>query len=308
VVVIAFFAIAPVTVAQQADPVPPLLAQLASTDVTVRFAGFYALIAIAPASSGPGATDAVTQGISGLLASYPNDASQIIAALNQLLATENVDTARGVLSSGPNDETPGDFYGDVVEAVVVLNSPTSIPSLAGAITTGGMATTALASFGKAALPTMLPLVYSSDVQTRDAAAFTLVEMLRPQCLLSVNDAVSQSGIRAGLRRAISSFAAPSPYQYMAAPYQAALAGMPAVPVGDLNGDGLVNCKDVALIKASFGKSVGQAGFDIRADVNGDGIVNNKDLAALRKLAHRELECEDEHEHEHEEDANKHSHE
>jgi uncharacterized protein (DUF2141 family) len=49
-------------------------------------------------------------------------------------------------------------------------------------------------------------------------------------------------------------------------------------VGDLNGDGVVNCADIGIVKASFGKRTGQQGFDPRADVNGDGVVNTLDLS------------------------------
>jgi MBG domain (YGX type)/Dockerin type I domain len=59
-------------------------------------------------------------------------------------------------------------------------------------------------------------------------------------------------------------------------------GRAPVP-GDLNGDGVVDCNDLNIIKASFGKKAGQAGFDPRADINGDGIVNVIDLSAEAKL-------------------------
>jgi len=41
--------------------------------------------------------------------------------------------------------------------------------------------------------------------------------------------------------------------------------------GDLDGDGIVNCTDLAIVEDSFLKRVGQAGFDPRADINGDGV-------------------------------------
>lgn len=52
--------------------------------------------------------------------------------------------------------------------------------------------------------------------------------------------------------------------------------------GDVNGDGAVNCADVAIVKASIGKKKGQAGYDARADINNDGIVNVLDLAVVAR--------------------------
>lgn len=52
--------------------------------------------------------------------------------------------------------------------------------------------------------------------------------------------------------------------------------------GDVNGDSVVNCADLAIVKASYGKSTGQVGFDLRADVNSDGIVNIIDLATVSR--------------------------
>jgi len=47
--------------------------------------------------------------------------------------------------------------------------------------------------------------------------------------------------------------------------------------GDLNGDNVVNCADLSIVKASMGKRTGQAGFDARADVDGNGVVDARDL-------------------------------
>lgn len=53
--------------------------------------------------------------------------------------------------------------------------------------------------------------------------------------------------------------------------------------GDVNGDGVVNCVDLALTKATFNKRPGQTGFDARADFNGDGMVDIKDWTLITKL-------------------------
>jgi WD40 repeat protein len=55
-----------------------------------------------------------------------------------------------------------------------------------------------------------------------------------------------------------------------------------VITGDLNGDGRVDCNDLGIVKASFGKRSGQTGFDPRADVNGDGVVDVRDLATVAR--------------------------
>ncbi|MGH9733797.1 MAG: MBG domain-containing protein [Candidatus Acidiferrales bacterium] len=60
--------------------------------------------------------------------------------------------------------------------------------------------------------------------------------------------------------------------------------------GDLNGDGVVDCADLNIVKASFGKKTGQAGFDARGDPNGDGIVNVIDLSAEAKLVPAGTTC------------------
>jgi hypothetical protein len=52
--------------------------------------------------------------------------------------------------------------------------------------------------------------------------------------------------------------------------------------GDVNGDGVVDCADVAIVKASFGKRKGQVGFVASADINSDGVVNIVDLVGVER--------------------------
>lgn len=47
--------------------------------------------------------------------------------------------------------------------------------------------------------------------------------------------------------------------------------------GDVNNDSAVGCDDVAAVRASFGKTAGQTGYNPSADFNGDGFVNILDL-------------------------------
>ena len=54
----------------------------------------------------------------------------------------------------------------------------------------------------------------------------------------------------------------------------------ASKIADLNGDGVVNCTDVNIVKASLNKRTGMPGFNAVADINGDGIVDVRDLAIV----------------------------
>jgi hypothetical protein len=52
--------------------------------------------------------------------------------------------------------------------------------------------------------------------------------------------------------------------------------------GDANRDGRVDCIDMSIVKASFGRRVGSAGFDPRADLNGDGVVDIRDVTLVSR--------------------------
>jgi hypothetical protein len=60
--------------------------------------------------------------------------------------------------------------------------------------------------------------------------------------------------------------------------------------GDLNLDGKVDCTDIKIVKASFGKKYGQAGFDPRADLNNDHVVDVRDLAAVSQRLPAGTKC------------------
>ena len=69
------------------------------------------------------------------------------------------------------------------------------------------------------------------------------------------------------------------FQFSSAPGSSL--AMTPVP-GDRDGDGSVDCADLKIVEASFGKSVGQPGFDPRADANKDGVVNILDLSIVAR--------------------------
>jgi CSLREA domain-containing protein len=56
----------------------------------------------------------------------------------------------------------------------------------------------------------------------------------------------------------------------------------AVSPVDVNADGAVDCVDMTLVQASFGKHSGQMGFSTGADTNGDLVVDVKDLAFVAR--------------------------
>jgi hypothetical protein len=64
----------------------------------------------------------------------------------------------------------------------------------------------------------------------------------------------------------------------------------ATLVGDLNSDGAVNCGDLAVVRASFGKRTGQSAFDPRADVNSNGVVDVRDLSFVSRLVSPGTKC------------------
>jgi hypothetical protein len=52
-------------------------------------------------------------------------------------------------------------------------------------------------------------------------------------------------------------------------------------LGDVNRDGKIDMKDIALISRAYGSRPGDPNWNPDADLNGDGIIDDKDLAIAR---------------------------
>jgi hypothetical protein len=59
---------------------------------------------------------------------------------------------------------------------------------------------------------------------------------------------------------------------------------------DVNGDGVVNCTDLAAVKAAVGKRTGQAGYSANLDVNKDGVINVLDVNMVTKALPSGTSC------------------
>jgi len=53
-------------------------------------------------------------------------------------------------------------------------------------------------------------------------------------------------------------------------------------MGDVNGDGRVDMKDIAIVARAFGSTPGSPNWNPAADVGGFGIVNMKDIALVAR--------------------------
>ncbi len=61
-------------------------------------------------------------------------------------------------------------------------------------------------------------------------------------------------------------------------------------LGDVNGDGVVNCVDASIVKAGFGTHTGEVGYNLAADLNSDGVVDIRDLFIVSRQLPAGLVC------------------
>jgi HEAT repeat protein len=127
---------------------------------------------------------------------YPAEADRLKVGLINLLVVEN----KHVKKTEELSEEYTDYYGDLVGRVSDLNDERAIPALIGAITTGGMATRALARFGDKALDQVLGQLNSSDRFVRSSALDTISDLLERHIAVSPT---SQSRISDALRSSLN---------------------------------------------------------------------------------------------------------
>jgi parallel beta-helix repeat protein len=53
-------------------------------------------------------------------------------------------------------------------------------------------------------------------------------------------------------------------------------------MGDVNGDGVVDLRDIALVARAFGSTPSSPNWNPAADINGDGVVNMKDITLVAR--------------------------
>ena len=157
-------------------------------------------------------TQALVTALRKTLVSDPSTADERKKLLIELLSVENdvraerrkrVSGQLGQLSEQDRfTDGQSNYYGDVIASVVTLNDPRSLDVLLGAITTGGMATSTVASFGKIAIDPLLKRLDDSDFWVRAAVVQTLSQMLEGSPEVS-NDFASRAKIKAALTRGSS---------------------------------------------------------------------------------------------------------
>jgi hypothetical protein len=195
---------------------------------------------------------------------------QTSLALIQLLSRE---TAFSQLP-GTEDDAWASYYGDVIAAVAALKDPRAASPLLDVVQTGSNATNGLAALGTASLDGVIGKLASADPTVTTGAVLTISRMLDPDDFPKICDAASKAKINIALQSALASG---STFTRNIATTSLTKLTQMNVP-GDVNGDLKVDCSDLAVIKASFGKHIGQLGFDPRADVNLDGVVDIRDQA------------------------------
>jgi HEAT repeat protein len=128
--------------------------------------------------------------LSGFFRRHPDQAEGTTVALIKLLSTENGIFMDENTAPGTYNERDSEHYAGLIDIVASLNDDRSVPALAGAIATGGLAEQGLLKYGQKALEPLLDqFLNSSDPMIRSESLATAVTLL-----LRENDPASHGKI------------------------------------------------------------------------------------------------------------------
>lgn len=154
-----------------------LLAETRSEDWEARSRAFYSLMSLGLGMPAEGRTYLFPSALQSLFNEHRDLTDQIKLALIAVLGKEN-DVVEGYKRTGVHfGEDYSSYYGDVIAAVGSLKDKRAMESLLGAITTGGMATRALADMAPASLVPVLAKTADQDSHVRSFAIHVLREVL-----------------------------------------------------------------------------------------------------------------------------------
>jgi HEAT repeat protein len=173
-----------------------------SADWQDRRAAFYSLLQLGLEGDPRGKTYMFPSALKKLFSLEPERRGEIESSLIALLERENALVLAYAETKRTMPEDLSDYYGDVIGAVAALKSPASIDSLLGAVSTGGMATRALASLGSAAVQPLISKLSDPDPGVRSGAATALSQMMEETNRQNV-DAASRLKIEQALLRVTS---------------------------------------------------------------------------------------------------------
>lgn len=104
---------------------------------------------------------------------------------------------------------------------------------------------------------------------------------KTQAAFDANNRNIQTGVSAGLSQFI-----PSLYDMMGLPSPSATVSeaerKALMEMGDVNGDGVIDQKDMDLLKAAWGAFRGEPGYNEACDLNHDDVIDASDLAILSR--------------------------
>jgi hypothetical protein len=133
-------------------------------------------------------------------AQNPADAEQLKVGIIHLLNVENMEVQKAKQTGTKfTTDAHSEYYGNLIGVVASMNDERAIPSLLGAITTGGMATRSIAGFGDKALDAVLKKLQDPEPLVRTSVLFTIRYMLK---MKSVADPGSQVRIRNAIRSSL----------------------------------------------------------------------------------------------------------